>query len=287
MQFDKFVDTFFSVCASRKNSAGEMAQKRMALANHLVPHFGHMLMADIGSKEIREYVMAKLADGYADKTVNNHLLVLSRYLNVARDERAFDGPKVKIESIPVSWSEARYLTAPEIRALQRVASFDLPEYANLIAVALNTGMRIGEILALSWADIDLTAKKLRVRKSLCRVSDSLKAPKNGKQRDVFLNEAALAALASVEHRVGTVFDVSYSAAYEAVNRIASKAGLEGIGWHTLRHTFASLLVLEGVPLFTVSRLLGHSSIRITERYAHLSDDKNKDAVACLAMAMGA
>jgi site-specific recombinase XerD len=81
--------------------------------------------------------------------------------------------------------------------------------------------------------------------------------------------------------------VSYSAAYDAITRISAKAGLDGVGWHTLRHTFASLLVLEGVPLFTVSRLLGHSSIRITERYTHLNDEKNKDAVASLAIAMGA
>jgi integrase len=287
MQFDNFVNTFFTVCAQRKNSAGEMAQKRMALTNHLLPYFGKMAMESIGAKEIREYVMGKLADGYADKTVNNHLLVLSRYLAVARDERVLDAPKVKIESIPVTWSEARYLDASEIRRLVMAAGHDSPEYANLITVALNTGMRIGELLALSWADIDLEAKKIRVRKSLCRVSGTLKTPKNGKQRDIFLNEAAIAALRSLEHRVGTVFSVSYSAAYDAITRISAKAGLDGVGWHTLRHTFASLLVLEGVPLFTVSRLLGHSSIRITERYTHLNDEKNKDAVASLAVAMGA
>jgi integrase len=287
MQFDNFMDTFFTVCAQRKNSPGELAQKRMALANHLLPFFGPFDMDAIGTKEVREYVMAKLADGYADKTVNNHLLVLSRYLTVARDERVLSAPKIKIESIPVQWSEARYLAAPEIRILSMVAGHAAPEYANLVALALNTGMRIGELLALSWADIDLAAKKIRVRKSLCRVSGMLKPPKNNKQRDVFLNDAAMAALQGVDHRVGTVFDVSYSAAYDALNRIAQKAGLDGVGWHTLRHTFASLLVLEGVPLFTVSRLLGHSSIRITERYAHLSDDKNKDAVAMLALAMGA
>lgn len=287
MQFNEFTNTFFTICAARKNSAGEIAQKSMALKNHLLPYFGHMSLDAIGTKEIRDYTMAKLAAGYADKTVNNHLLVLSRYLAVAREERALDAPKVKIEAIPLQWSEARYLTASEIQTLLRVAGHSFPEYARLIVVALNTGMRIGELLALSWQDIDLAAKKIRVRKSLCRASGELKAPKNGKQRDIFLNDAAVVALVAIPHRVGTVFDISYSAAYDAITAIAAKAGLDGVAWHTLRHTFASLLVLEGVPLFTVGRLLGHSSVRITERYAHLNDEKNKDAVACLAMAMGA
>lgn len=285
MQFDKFLDTFLGVCAARKNSAGEMAQKRMALENHLIPYFDKMPMGSITAKHVRAYVASKLVDGYADKTVNNHLLVLNRYLNVARDEEIFTGPKVKIEQIPLEWSEARYLTSGEIKRLLRASIHDHAEIHNMIILALNTGLRVGEILALSWADIDLSGKKIRVRKSLCRSTGLLKAPKNGKQRDIFLNPAAMACLVSIEHRVGRVFAVSYSSAYDAFVRISGKAGLEAIGWHTLRHTFASLLVLEGVPLFTVSRLLGHSSIRITERYAHLNDEKNKDAVACLAVAM--
>ncbi|HST79335.1 MAG TPA: tyrosine-type recombinase/integrase, partial [Verrucomicrobiae bacterium] len=60
-----------------------------------------------------------------------------------------------------------------------------------------------------------------------------------------------------------------------------------VGWHTLRHTFASLLVMESIPLLTVSRLLGHSSTRITERYAHLLREKQQDAMATLAFALGA
>lgn len=288
MQFIKFVNTFMSVCEARKNSVGEMAQKRLALENHLVPFFGEKDMADIKAKDSRDYAAAKLSEGYADKTINNHLLVLNRFLNVAREEGVLNGPKAKVERIPTEWSEARYLNAKEIKALLRAAAADAEHYHQMIVLSLNTGIRSGELLGLSWKDVDLDHKKLRIRKSLCRTSGQLKAPKNGKQRDVFLNDAALKCLDSVaapSERVGMVFNVKYSAAHDAIVRIGKKAGLEAIGWHTLRHTFASLLVLEGVPLFTVSRLLGHSSIRITERYAHLNDEKNKDAVACLATAM--
>jgi integrase len=287
MKFVQFQDTFFEVSTARKNSAGELAQKRMALENHLTPFFGNLSLEAIGMPEIRRYIKEKLAEGYADKTVNNHLIVLSRYLAVARDERVLDAPRFKIEAIPLEFAEARYLDAGECRRLLAASAQDDATYNALVIVALNTGMRIGELLALDWKAVDLRGRKVAVLKSYCRASGKLKAPKNGKRRDVFLNPQAAAALVALKHRDGFVFDCSYSAAYDAMERISKRANLAEVGWHTLRHTFASLLVLEGVPLFTVSRLLGHSSIRITERYAHLNDEKNKDAVACLAVAMGA
>lgn len=286
MLFEEFYETFFEVCNARKNSDGELAQKRMCLENHLLPFFGEFEFETIGSPELREYVQAKLEDGYAEKTINNHLLVLSRYLAVAHDERAYASPRVKIHGIPAQWTEARFLTPPECQRLLQATEIETPEWRGMVVVALNTGMRIGEILALDWREIDLDARKISVTKSLCRVSGKLKPPKNRKRREVFLNEPSADALLALPHRSGRVFACSYQGAYSALARISERAGIEGIGWHTLRHTFASFLVIQGVTLFAVSRLLGHSSTRITERYAHLGAEKNLEAVQALATAMG-
>jgi integrase len=206
---------------------------------------------------------------------------------MAREERVLTTPKFPIKSLPLKHTESRFLTPSEVRRILEAARVDSnPVWTILIIVALNTGMRIGELLALDWMDIDLKARRLTVRHSLCRRS-GIKAPKNGKTREVELTDAAHDALSILECKSGRVFDFAYETAYVAINRIADKAGLPDVGWHTMRHTFASLLVMESVPLLTVSRLLGHSSVRITERYAHLLREKQQDAMATLAMALGA
>ena len=74
-------------------------------------------------------------------------------------------------------------------------------------------------------------------------------------------------------------------AHWGLKRIAKRAQLEPFGWHVLRHTFASHLVMTGVPLKAVQELLGHSTIEMTMRYAHLSPDVTREAVARLGMGL--
>lgn len=286
MLFRDFKDSFLSISKDIGNSAGELVQKEIALRKHLMPIFADMDMEAIGIPEVRAYSKQKLTEGLAPKSINNHLLVLSRFLSVAREERKLTAPKFAIKSLPMLHAEARFLTAEETQQLLRAADDeDRVEWHTLITLALHTGMRIGELLALDWRDVNMFSRVITIRHSLCRTS-GLKAPKNGKVREATLTDAALSALITLPNKSGRVFGCAYETAYVAINRIAERAGLPDVGWHTLRHTFASLLVMENIPLITVSRLLGHSSVRITERYAHLVRDKQIDAMATLAMALG-
>ena len=289
MLFKNFVDDFLQVSADNGNSPGELAQKQMAIYNHLVPFFGDMDMEALGIPEVRAYKKEKLAEGYAPKTINNHLIIFSRFLSTAREERKLRAPKFSVSRIAIASEEARYLSDTEIKrflSAARLLEEEGTHWAAMVAVAMNTGLRIGELLALDWKQVNLQARKLSVTASLCRQTGERKTVKNGQSRDVAINKTAAVALVGLPHRQGRVFDVTYSQAYVAINRIANAAKLDDVGWHTLRHSFASLLAVEGVPLFTISRLLGHKSMRMTERYAHLNDEKNKDAVAVLAAVMG-
>ncbi len=288
MIFKDFHDSFMSICADNNNSAGELNQKAMALRNHLLPFFGAMGMETIGIPEIRAYGKQKLSEELSAKTINNHLLVLSRYLSTAREERLLVAPKFPIKSLPVEYSEARFLDRAEAARLLVAARGEPdPKWALAMTIAMHTGLRIGELLALDWADIDLFSSRIYVRHSLCRRA-GIKKPKNNKSREASLTPQALEAFIKLQRvkSYGRVFDFAYETAYVAINRIAARAGIEDCGWHTLRHTFASHLVMESVPLLVVSRLLGHSSVRITERYAHLLREKQVDAMATLAAALG-
>ncbi len=104
-----------------------------------------------------------------------------------------------------------------------------------------------------------------------------------------LNARALAALKAHRHlkgpyvfcqKTGEPFSV-YNAPAMAIARACRRAGLRPVGWHTLRHTFASHLVMRGVPLKAVQELLGHATIEMTMRYSHLSPDSRREAVAAL------
>jgi integrase len=159
-------------------------------------------------------------------------------------------------------------------------------WRTMILVALRTGLRHGELLALRWQDVDLVAGRLMVRQAVC--GKKIDTPKNGRSREVPLSDEAIRALKAHRHLRGEF--VFCDPAGKFFTRDACKwplwaackrAGLRLIGWHTLRHTFASHLVMRGAPLKAVQELLGHSDITMTMRYAHLSADARRDAVQLL------
>lgn len=156
-----------------------------------------------------------------------------------------------------------------------------------IIVALKTGLRLGELLALKWEDLDLVVGQLVVRRTLWKGQEG--PPKGGKNRIVPLSDEAMARLKSHRHLRGPyVFcdeaggRLTHSMLKDVVPRTCAKAGLgKRITTHGLRHSFASHLVMRGVSLKAVQELLGHESIEMTLRYSHLSPDVKRDAVKLL------
>jgi integrase len=113
-------------------------------------------------------------------------------------------------------------------------------------------------------------------------------PKSGKSREIPLSLEALRELKSHRHLRGELVfcapDGKLRGKEECKHplwRACKKAGLRRIGWHALRHTFASHLVMRGAPIKAVQELMGHSTIEMTMRYSHLSPDVRRDAVALL------
>jgi integrase len=143
----------------------------------------------------------------------------------------------------------------------------------IVLVAMNTGLRRGELLSLRWADVDLHSKRLTVR---------AEQAKSGKQRHVPLNGEAYAVLQAWKRQAGSEAQVFQPADVKtAWATLLNKAGVAGFRFHDLRHTFASKLVTKGVDLNTVRELLGHGDIKMTLRYAHLAPAHLASAVALL------
>jgi integrase len=269
---------------------------------HLLPWGGKLRLDDIRPKQIAELKAKLKADGLAFKYRNNILGVLSRALNLAVELEVLEAaPRVQrfrkkketkeIEKTP------RYLTFEQEAELAAYLQANEPEHAPFEAFAAETGLRIGELCALRWEDIDPHAGgngSIHVCRSVYKGRETL--PKGRKPRTLPLtNRARLSLLAQKLLTAG--LDSKYVfAATKGKNagkgkgrhamqrpfaRWAKALGWKVFGPHVLRHTFASHLVMAGVPLRTVQEYLGHSTIRMTERYASLAPKVAQDAILVL------
>lgn len=144
----------------------------------------------------------------------------------------------------------------------------------VVLLAMNTGLRRGELLSLQWSDVDLEAKVITIQASNA---------KNGRQRHLPLNAEALSVMTRWATQTGGQGDVfAPQDIKKGWHALLNEAGIKTFRFHDLRHDFASKLVRVGVDLNTVRELLGHADIKMTLRYAHLAPDGLAAAVAKLA-----
>lgn len=289
-RFDAFAVEFFENYVKVNNKRSEIDTKRSTLNRHLIPTFGDMTLDEITTRQIEAYKADKLS-GRSNggrtlrwNSINNHLFILRRMLVIAKKWGLLDDlPEFQLLRGPKP--EFDFLDFDEAERLVRAADTNARV---MILCALKTGMRIGELIALRWGDVDLDAGHLMVRRSYYR--GTIGAPKSGKDRKIPISRALESALRAHRHdRSEIVFcDPDRGGDYLRNNRVYAPlakaykaAGLRHIGWHVLRHTFASHLVMRGVPLKVVQELLGHATIQMTMRYSHLSPSLHRDAVDAL------
>ena len=154
----------------------------------------------------------------------------------------------------------------------------------LALLALNTGMRRGELFNLKWSDVDMEKPELEVRGE---EDDDGTGSKSGQTRTIPLTREGLEVLRDWQSTTGAADGLVFPAEdggrmtdiKTAWGGLLRAAGIKGFRFHDLRHTFASWLVMRGTDLYTVRDLLGHASIQMTERYAHLAPEHRAAAVA--------
>lgn len=198
-------------------------------------------------------------------------------------------PTAALKMPKVDNARVRYLTPDEAeRLLIALKARSLPWW-RIASVSLHTGMRLGEVLGMAWGDLDMNADVIHVRFGKTGVR---MAHMNETVKDIFeeLPAGPPSALIFPSTR-GTIRKVTDAS--NTFVRVVEALGLnqgvtddrQKVVFHTLRHTFASWLAISGVP-HTISTLMGHSSMEMTKRYAHLCPDTKWEAVGKLDLMAG-
>ena len=270
------------------NKPSTVESKELVLRRHILPRLGLLRLDEISYEHVEDLKIhvatSKRQSGKlrSSKTVNNIMTTLHRLLVVAK-KRSLISSLPEFEPIRCPPPEFDFLSFEEAERLIAAAR---DEWRTLITFALRTGMRRGELVALRWQDVDLEAGKLMVRQTRWRGIIGL--PKSHKPREIPLSATVVAMLKSHRHLRGELVFCDMGGDYLRVNKLnqvieatCKRAGLRHLGWHVLRHSFASHLAMRNVPLKAIQELLGHASIQMTMRYAHLSPSVSKAAVDLL------
>ncbi|WNJ99965.1 site-specific integrase [Thalassospiraceae bacterium LMO-JJ14] len=235
----------------------------------LAAWFGAYNAGDITPSVISNYMEERL-QRVAPATVRREVSILRAILNKAwRNDLLEVQPR--FPRLPKDHRRDRFLSEEEE---QRLVMCSPAHLVPIIRFALSTGGRKGEILNLDWRDVDMERGLVTFRET-----------KNGEDRHIPLPRPALAVLASLhpqDHgRVFTYRGRGLSDIKSAFNRARNDAGMPDVRFHDLRHTYASRLVQNGIPLYDAMHLMGHKSLDMVQRYAHLAPDHLRRAVSVL------
>jgi integrase len=239
----------------------------------LIPAFGRCRLDEITPAHVAAFRRSLVAEGLSSAHVNRHLAVLRRILNLALRWGLCAGPN-PAQSPGMLREEPRelFLTEAQLRVLMSALANDHDRAAaSAVALLALTGARKSEILGARWEHVDLGRGILTVPRS-----------KSGRRRYIVLSAAAVAVLQLQSRSPGHPFvfpstrrpgqPIEGVRAVWARTKTAAALPPE-TRLHDLRHTFASLCINDAVPLYEVSKLLGHSNQAVTTRYAHLRDDR--------------
>jgi integrase len=276
---------------------------------HLIPNLDRVPLEKLSPEHVQALLRAKTDEGLAPRTVHHLRALLRIALNramrwglVVRNAAALaDSPRIERFDV-------RMLAPSEAKQLLAAAEDD--RLAALYSVALALGLRQGEALGLSWEDVDFKARRLHVRHGLQRIAGELRLvePKTRQsRRSIALPGVVIEALQhhrakqSQErllagtrwHETGLVFTSTTGTPIEVGNlrrhfwRLLEKAGLPRMRFHDLRHSCASLLLVQGVSARVVMETLGHSNISITmDTYTHVRPELQRQAADAMDRALG-
>jgi integrase len=307
MTVAEYLATWLEDVAKRKLRPRTFENYEMVVRVHLVPGLGRKRLDRLNPTDVRRFLHGKADEGLAASTVKKLHVVLGSALQAAvRDGLvARNVARLVQVSVPDGLPHKPWDLAEGQRFLQAVKGERLEA---LWSVALALGLRRGEIAGLRWEDVDLDAGTLRVEQTLQRTKACLAyvPPKTRRsRRTVPLPNACVDALKAHRERqdkeradlgkawtdTGLVFTTSVGTAIEPRNisrsfeQLCHRAKLRRIRLHDLRHTCATLLLVQGVSARVVMEILGHSQIAVTmNTYTHVVPELQRDAVDRLANA---
>ncbi|MFC1804294.1 tyrosine-type recombinase/integrase [Candidatus Omnitrophota bacterium] len=268
VKFDVFADRYLEVYSRQNNRSW----KRSVLPNlkRLKAHFASKHLYEITPLEVEKY-RREVSGEVQPATVNRILALLKSMFNRAIAWGDYHGTNpVKGIRFYREQPRLRFLAKEEIQGLVDSCPGHLRP---IVMVALNTGMRKGEILGLMWHDVDIKREVVTLRDT-----------KNGENREIPINTEVKEVLIQTKKHPESpyVFCSPDGKPYKDIRKsfyaACRKAGITDFRFHDLRHTYGSQLAMCGVDLKTISELMGHKSVRMTERYTHITPGHKRHAV---------
>lgn len=293
------------------------------IKNHLIPHIGKIKLAELSKSNIEKMYSDLLESGNTNKkgglnikTVRNVALCLHKALQTAVECEYISKNVADIAKIPnekISKSKKKEVTPLSIDEQIKLMNYcDNSTYCTIIITALHTGLRLGELLGLTWDDVDFNKNTIAVTKQVNRLHDysenATSKTRLGIQYDTKTYSSERIVSMSRElsgllrkHRIrqkehmlkwgsaynnlGMVFAredgyyIDPDTFRENYYRILDNAGIEKHTFHALRHTFATRALEAGVPIKVVSNILGHATVQITmDTYQHVLPNLQEDAM---------
>ena len=273
---------------------------------HLLPDIGEKQVCEFSQEEANRYVIYLLDHGKSDgtglapKSVRNVTAVLKLILKFAT-KKGYIPANVLTFTVPnQGTAKPRVLSTTQRQKLESFATAENDTYKFGIFLSLYTGLRLGELCALQWRDIDMVNSTISINKTLLRIKDDrpntkaktrlvINTPKtHSSKRVIPIPEKLVMMLMQI--RDTAVSDCDYvltgyskyiepRSYYKKYKKYLKECGISGFDFHALRHTFATRCVEAGVDPKVLSEILGHASVKITlDLYVHPSEDIKRSAI---------
>lgn len=269
-------------------------KSRIGRVNKFVALWGNKQLKDISPMDIEKYKKIrkedivrpeKVIDGVklptkyvSNTTINRDIEILRKMFNIAiENEWLNKNPCKYVKKLRINNKIERYLTPDEEIRLLNACKDNYAYLKPIIQFALNTGMRKGEILNLTWKCVNFESNKI-----------TLLETKNGKKRDIPMNSVVLSVLKEMKNKKCCEYvfanpetQTKYYDLKRVFANVCKIAGVENFRFHDLRHTAATRMVGSGVSITIAKDILGHSDIHTTMRYAHAITEQTLSAVETL------
>lgn len=272
--FGEVADRYLKYQKARLSPRGydrEEVIRRVHLAR-----FDSLKLSAIRKIDLQAYLTERVTQKASPYSVRKELVFLTHMFRLAVEWEIIPiSPAQGLKAPKLPPGRVRYLQPTELKALLEGCRAGLRE---IVALAVATGMRRGEVMSLRFLDVDMVNRRILLPQT-----------KNGDSRAVYLNQIAMMVLNSIEVRTpGELVFSGWTAAQvtQQFGRVVRRLKIENFRFHDLRHTAASWMRMAGADIHTVAQLLGHKDLKTAQRYQHLSPAFLSEAVAKLDTVFG-
>ncbi len=282
--FEQFVREKYLPYAKEKKS---YSREETLFRLWILPVIGKKSLHNISPFDIEKIKKEMAKSDKSPRTIEYALAVIRQAFNKAIEWGVYNGinPATKVKRPKKDNRRVRFLTREEAEKLLDTLKKHSTQVYEMAYLSLYTGMRFGEIANLTWQDIDFQNDIITIKDPknntgrVAYVTQELKnmlMDKQRREKPENLNE-----LLFKDTNGNKITKISHTF-FRAVNKIGLNNNItdprDKVVFHTLRHTFASWLAINGTPIYTIKELMGHKSLAMTERYSHLIPDIKREAV---------